>query len=95
MERFEVIVSGIEMLTPRVRSFVLARADGAPLPGWTAGAHIDVYAQAFDRRSYSLIETTARDAIEHPTAYRIAVLLEAKSRGGSAYMPHHHLPSFK
>lgn len=87
MEQFEVVVTGIETLTPRVRSFVLARSDGAPLPGWTAGAHIDVYAPAFDRRSYSLIETSAApSSAEHPTAYRIAVLLEAKSRGGSAHM---------
>ena len=87
MERFEVVVSGVETLTPRVRSLVLVRADGAPLPGWTAGAHIDVYSPAFDRRSYSLIETASpQDAAERPTAYRFAVLLEAKSRGGSAYM---------
>jgi ferredoxin-NADP reductase len=87
MERFEVVVTGIEMQTPRVRSLMLARADGGPLPGWTAGAHIDVYAPAFDRRSYSLIETASpHDASERPTAYRIAVLLEAKSRGGSAHM---------
>src|ERR1700736_4853607 len=87
MERFEVVVSGVEMLTPRVRSLVLTRADGGPLPGWTAGAHIDVYAPAFDKRSYSLIETSSpHDAQEHPATYRIAVLLEAKSRGGSAYM---------
>ena len=39
------------------------------------------------RRSYSLIETTSpRTAAEHPTAYRIAVLLESKGRGGSACM---------
>lgn len=87
MERFEVVVSGIETLTPRVRSFVLARADGGPLPGWTAGAHIDVHAPAFGKRSYSLIETASpHNAAEHPTTYRVAVLLEAKSRGGSAYM---------
>ena len=70
----------------RARVCVLARADGDPLPGWTAGAHIDVYAPAFDRRSYSLIETYRARHAEHPTAYRIAVLLEAKSRGGSAFM---------
>ena len=39
------------------------------------------------RRSYSLIETASpRAAAEHPTAYRIAVLQESKSRGGSSFM---------
>jgi ferredoxin-NADP reductase len=87
MEQFEVVVSQVEALTPRIREFVLARPNNAPMPGWAAGAHIDVHLSDVGRRSYSLIETTSpRAAAEHPTAYRIAVLLESKSRGGSAYM---------
>jgi len=42
MDQFEVVVSKAEALTPRIREFVLARANGAPMPGWAAGAHIDV-----------------------------------------------------
>jgi ferredoxin-NADP reductase len=87
MDQFEVVVSKVEALTPRIREFVLARPNNAPMPGWAAGAHIDVHLSDVGRRSYSLIETTSpRAAAEHPTAYRIAVLLESKSRGGSACM---------
>jgi len=87
MEQFEVVVSKVEALTPRIREFVLARANGGPMPGWAAGAHIDVHLPEIGRRSYSLIETTSpRAAAEHPTAYRVAVLLESMSRGGSARM---------
>ena len=87
MDQFEVVVSKAEALTPRIREFVLARANGAPMPGWSAGAHIDVHLPDVGRRSYSLIETASpRAAAEHPTAYRIAVLQESKSRGGSNFM---------
>jgi ferredoxin-NADP reductase len=87
MEPFEVVVSQVKALTPRIREFVLARPGGAPMPGWAAGAHIDVHLPNVGRRSYSLIEARSpRAAAEHPTAYRIAVLQESKSRGGSTHM---------
>ncbi|QPF87289.1 oxidoreductase [Bradyrhizobium genosp. L] len=86
MDHFEVVVSNTELLTPRIREFVLARANGAPMPGWAAGAHIDVHLPDVGRRSYSLIETHSSRATEHPTSYRIAVLQEARSHGGSTYM---------
>ena len=59
MDQFEVVVSKAEALTPRIREFVLARANGAPMPGWAAGAHIDVHLPDVGRRSYSLIETAS------------------------------------
>src|SRR3954467_10695721 len=84
MDQFEVVVSKAEALTPRIREFVLSRANAAPMPGWAAGAHIDVHLPDVGRRSYSLIETNSpRAAAEHPNSYRIAVLQESKSRGGS------------
>src|SRR5882724_11551678 len=87
MDQFEVVVSKAEALTPRIREFALARANGAPMPGWAAGAHIDVHLPNIGRRSYSLIETASpRAAAEHPVAYRIAVLQESRSRGGSTFM---------
>ncbi|WP_338699365.1 PDR/VanB family oxidoreductase [Bradyrhizobium sp. 26S5] len=86
MDQFEVVVSKTEALTPRIREFVLARANGAPMPGWAAGAHIDVHLPDVGRRSYSLIETNSPRAAEHPTSYRIAVLQESKSHGGSLQM---------
>src|SRR5258705_5370982 len=88
MDQFEVVVSKTEALTPRIREFVLARANGAPMPGWAAGAHIDVHLPDVGRRSYSLIETISpRAAAEHPTAYRIAVLQQSTCRAGSTVMP--------
>lgn len=51
MEQFKVVVSQIEALTPRIREFVLARANGAPMPGWGAGAHIDAHLPDVGRRS--------------------------------------------
>ena len=86
MDQFEVVVSKTERLTPRVREFVLARGNGAPMPGWAAGAHIDVHLPDVGRRSYSLIETRSPRDAEHPTFYRIAVLQESKGKGGSAFM---------
>ena len=75
MEQFEVVVSQVEALTPRIREFVLARANNAPMPGWAAGAHIDVHLPDVGRRSYSLIETTSpRAAAEHPTAQPVCTL---------------------
>ncbi len=87
MDQFEIVVSKTEALTPRIRELVLARANSAPMPGWAAGAHVDVHLPDVGRRSYSLIETVSpRAASEHPAAYRIAVLQESKSRGGSTFM---------
>src|ERR1043165_6393958 len=87
MDQFEVVVSRTGALTPRIREFVLARANGAPMPGWSAGAHIDVHLPDIGRSSYSLIEMASpRAAAEHPSSYRIAVLQEARSRGGSTHM---------
>ncbi|MEM5402209.1 PDR/VanB family oxidoreductase [Paraburkholderia unamae] len=60
--------------------FELAGADGAPLPAFAAGAHIDVHVDGFVRQ-YSLCNRPS----EHG-AYRIGVLRDAASRGGSVAM---------
>lgn len=62
-------------------SFELARADGAPLPPFSAGSHIDVQIPGGLTRQYSL----CNDAIEQHR-YRIAVLRDPASRGGSIAM---------
>jgi vanillate monooxygenase ferredoxin subunit len=63
-----------------IRSIELVGADGAPLPPFEAGAHIDVHTGDLIRQ-YSLINTIASDG-----SYRIAVKLEPNSRGGSRFM---------
>jgi vanillate O-demethylase ferredoxin subunit len=64
-----------------IASFELARADGGALPAFSAGSHIDVVLPNGLTRQYSL----CNDANENHR-YRIAVLRDAASRGGSAGM---------
>ncbi len=64
-----------------IASFELARADGAPLPAFSAGSHIDVQVPGGLVRQYSL----CNDAAEQHR-YRIAVLRDPASRGGSLAM---------
>ncbi len=62
-------------------SYELARADGAPLPAFSAGSHIDVHVPGGIVRQYSLCND---DQETH--RYRIAVLRDPASRGGSVAM---------
>lgn len=62
-------------------SFELVCADGALLPAFTAGAHIDVHMGASLIRQYSLCNDPSE---QH--RYCIAVLREQQSRGGSLAM---------
>jgi len=64
-----------------IASFELVRADGAALPAFSAGSHIDVQVPGGPTRQYSLCNDMAE---QH--RYRIAVLRDAHSRGGSAAM---------
>lgn len=74
-------------LTPSVVEFTLARADGAALPPFTAGAHLTLRTPSGAMRRYSLVnEGTA------PTEYVIAVKRERESRGGSRSMHDEALP---
>lgn len=60
-------------------SFHLRRVDGAPLPHFEAGAHVDVHLPCDLVRQYSLYSPyDAQDG------YRISVLNDPASRGGSA-----------
>ncbi len=77
------------LLNPLVRTLVLRAVDGAPLPGFDAGAHLRVRVTLADGtqdwRHYSLVDV-ARGADAAPTQYRIAVRLEDTGRGGSRFM---------
>ncbi|NTX27196.1 oxidoreductase [Burkholderia pyrrocinia] len=61
-------------------AFELAPADGTALPPFTAGAHIDVHVGGFVRQ-YSLCNSPSEAGV-----YRLGVLREPASRGGSLAM---------
>ena len=59
----------------------LAAFDGGPLPEWQPGAHVDLMLPGGQKRQYSLCGDPAdRDR------WRIGVLREPASRGGSAFL---------
>lgn len=64
-----------------VASFKLVRVGGGALPAFSPGAHIEVHLADQWVRSYSLCDDGA-----NPVHYRIGVLRDAQSRGGSAHM---------
>ncbi|MGY6536001.1 MAG: cytochrome P450 [Pararhodobacter sp.] len=64
-----------------VLGLTLAAADGADLPGWSPGAHVDLILPSGESRRYSLCGTPAV-----PGAYRLAILREDAGRGGSRWL---------
>lgn len=64
-----------------VVSLELRRPDGAPLPPWTPGAHIDLLLDNGLERQYSLC-STPRD----PHTWRVGILGVPDGRGGSRHV---------
>lgn len=83
MGKIDGVVEDVQPLTDRVSAFRIAAANGAPLPGWTAGAHIEVDI-AGGTRSYSLVSFTPIP--QTPDSYTIAVQREEDGTGGSRAM---------
>lgn len=77
-EPFPVLVRDRRRLAADIDEFTLARPDGAPLPAWTPGAHLDLLLDDALVRQYSLCSDPADTSV-----YRIAILREATGRGGS------------
>ncbi|OWY26724.1 PDR/VanB family oxidoreductase [Herbaspirillum robiniae] len=75
----KLIVDKLIDETGDIRSFRLVRADGAALPGYEPGAHIDVTGPTGVTRQYSLCGPP-----DDACGYTIAVKKEAASRGGSS-----------
>ena len=78
---FEVIVKRKIEETHKIMSFELENASGQALPPFEAGSHIDVKVGEGLIRQYSLISHEQSDKF-----YKIAVLRDAASRGGSVAM---------
>lgn len=74
----EVIIRAMRLEAEGILGLELVAADGAPLPPFEAGAHIDLHLPNGLIRQYSL----CNDPHEHHR-YRIAVLRDSASRGGS------------
>lgn len=74
----EVLIRQKRLEAEGIVSLILASTDGAELPLFEAGAHIDLEIAPGVVRQYSLCNSP-----EGPTTYEIAVLREPVSRGGS------------
>jgi len=79
--RSTVRVAAKERLADGVVALTLVDPDGARLPDWTPGSHVDLVLPTGDTRQYSLCGDRW-DA----SAYRVAVLREPAGRGGSAWV---------
>lgn len=78
---FQVVVTKRQDLSADVVRFELQSPDGAPLPPFTAGAHVDVVIAPEYQRQYSL----AGDPADR-TRYVLGVQRERAGRGGSLLM---------
>jgi vanillate O-demethylase ferredoxin subunit len=87
MQALSLVVRGWRQEAEGICSFELEPAQGGELPPFAAGAHIDVHVQPGIVRQYSLCGDPAERR-----RWRIAVLREAASRGGSAGMHDHVRP---
>ncbi|MES2611875.1 MAG: PDR/VanB family oxidoreductase [Pseudomonadota bacterium] len=81
MNGLQVLVRSRRVEAEGICSFELVHPGGLALPAFTAGAHIDVHVAPGLVRQYSLCNHP--DTRDH---YRIAVLCEPASRGGSRGM---------
>jgi vanillate O-demethylase ferredoxin subunit len=81
MSTLQVRVAGKVSEADGISSFELVAADGAPLPPFEAGAHIDVHLRDGLLRQYSLCNPP-----HERHRYLIAVLRDPSSRGGSTAM---------
>lgn len=72
-------VSSLRPVATGVTELILENADGSPLPGWEPGSHIDLRLGPDLVRQYSLCGST-----DDQRRWRVAVLREPESRGGSA-----------
>jgi vanillate O-demethylase ferredoxin subunit len=78
-EMLKVVVRKREVQGADVVVLDLTRADGGLLPVFDAGAHVDIHVAPGLIRQYSLCSDPANSAV-----YRLGVLKDPASRGGSA-----------
>jgi ferredoxin-NADP reductase len=83
--RLEAVVSAKDEVADGVVTLTLVHPEGKRLPDWAPGAHVDVVLPNGLTRQYSV----CGDRWD-PFSYRIGVLREPGSRGGSVFI-HRHL----
>ncbi|MEM7720015.1 MAG: 2Fe-2S iron-sulfur cluster-binding protein [Pseudomonadota bacterium] len=77
----KTVVAKVEPLTDDITVYEFRDPDGADLPPWDAGAHLDIVVAPEFLRQYSMCGDPA-----DRSHYRIAVLNERAGRGGSRLM---------
>jgi len=80
-ETIEVEVTRKVQASLDIATLTLKATSGADLPAWEPGAHVDVLLPDGMVRQYSLCGSTS-----DLSSYRIGVLRDPASRGGSAYL---------
>ncbi|WP_299417194.1 PDR/VanB family oxidoreductase [uncultured Sulfitobacter sp.] len=83
MNKISGVVAEVTPLTDRISSLRVAATDGAALPKWEAGAHIE-FDVAEGTRAYSLVSFDAPS--DAPASYNVAVQREDGGQGGSIAM---------
>ena len=89
MAQYDVTIAAARALTPAIRELVLRSKDGAPLPSYGPGAHIEIAVTLADGKPgthpYSLLGGTVTGD-DPPDTYRIAVERRADGAGGSRFL---------
>ncbi|MFF1555553.1 PDR/VanB family oxidoreductase [Rhodococcus erythropolis] len=81
MDTTELVVRQMRWESHDVMSVRLEKSDGSALTAWTPGAHLDIHLAPSLVRQYSLCGDP-----DDKTCYRIAVLNDPASRGGSKHV---------
>lgn len=77
----QMTVTAKTPLAEDILELVLSSTDGAPLPGFDGGAHVDLHLAPDLVRQYSLTNPSTT-----PSDYRVAVARDGASRGGSRFV---------
>ncbi|MBV9793691.1 MAG: cytochrome P450/oxidoreductase [Actinobacteria bacterium] len=77
----DLVIKGIDQAADGVAALTLADPDGAALPPWTPGAHVDLLLGPGLVRQYSLCGSPSDSG-----TIRVGVLRTPDSRGGSAFV---------
>jgi ferredoxin-NADP reductase len=80
---FDAVVTGLRAVARDVLAVTLRHKSGAPLPGATPGAHIDLSLPNGLTRQYSLVNAAGAAQM---TEYVVAVGWDLNSRGGSHWV---------